>query len=252
MKKIITTLILLATCIFILPSCDKTDSNSFGSGSGSENGKGGSLARFIIVGDYLYVVDGNMLQSFSLSQPDNPVKISSLQVGFDIETIFSFQDKLFIGSKSALYIFSIANPAQPALLGQAQHLRACDPVVANDSIAYVTVRSGSTCGGTVNALLIYNIKQIMDPQQRNVVPLVSPYGLGMQDHNLFICDGSAGLKVYDITHPEMPTYKKGFTDAIFYDCIPYGNILICMINGGVAIYDISSIEDMKLLSKIMN
>ena len=250
MKKIITVLFLMASCLLILPSCEKSDSPSARSDSGT--GKGGSLARFIIVGDYLYVVDGNSLQTFTLSEPDNPIKITSLQVGFDIETIFSFKDKLFIGSKSALYIFSIANPAQPSLLGQASHFTACDPVVANDSIAYITIRSGSNCGGTVNALLVYDIKNIMNPQQKNSVSLVNPYGLGIQNHHLFICDGSAGLKVYDITNAEMPYYKKGFTDATFYDCIPYGNILICMIKGGIAIYDISSIENMKLLSKFMD
>src|SRR5690606_26062828 len=105
------------SCFLLLPSCEKGDSFAPG-GSDIGIGKGGSLARFIIVGDYLYVVDGNMLQTFSLSELDNPVKINSLQVGFDIETIFAFKDKLFIGSKSALFIFSIANPAQPGLLGQ--------------------------------------------------------------------------------------------------------------------------------------
>ena len=248
MKNILKTLLLITCCFLVLPSCEKSDSNSSAPDIGI--GKGGSLARFIIVGDYLYIVDGNTLQTFSLSELDNPIKISSLQVGFDIETIFAFKDKLFIGSKSALFIFSIANPAQPALLGQAQHFTACDPVVANDSIAYVTIRSGSNCGGTVNALLVYDIKNIMNPLQKNSVPLVNPYGLGLQNQHLFICDGSAGLKVYDVTNAEMPVYKKGFTDATFYDCIPYGNILICMVKGGIAIYDISSIENMKLLSKI--
>lgn len=249
MKKTFKTLLLAVSCFLLLPSCEKGDSFAPG-GSDIGIGKGGSLARFIIVGDYLYVVDGNMLQTFSLSELDNPVKINSLQVGFDIETIFAFKDKLFIGSKSALFIFSIANPAQPGLLGQAQHFTACDPVVANDSIAYVTIRSGSNCGGTVNALLIYGIKNILNPIQKNSISLVNPHGLGMQENHLFICDGTAGLKVYDISNGEMPSYKKGFTDGTFYDCIPYGNILICMIKGGVAIYDISSIENMKLLSKI--
>jgi len=249
MKKLFTILLFTGCCLALLPSCEKSEYASSDSASGI--GTGGSLARFIIVGDYLYVVDGDALHTFSLSQPVNPVKISSLQIGFEIETIFAFKDKLFIGSKSALYIFSIANPAQPEMLGRAEHFRACDPVVANDSIAYVTVRSGSNCGGTVNALLVYDVKNIMQPQQKNSIPLVNPYGLGVQQNYLFICDGSAGLKVYDITQPEMPTYKKGFSDGVYFDCIPYGNILICMIEGGIAIYDIYDIGNMQLVSKIM-
>lgn len=237
----------VCACAFLITSCDK-DSNPGEPGTGT----GGSLARFTIAANHLYVADGTTLHTYSLNDPSDPQKTASTPVGWEIETIFPWKDKLFIGSRDAMYIYSIANPDQPASLGMVSHLRACDPVIANDSIAYVTVRSGSTCGGTINALIVYDISQILYPDQRNAIPLINPHGLGMQGNHLFVCDGTNGLKVFDITQPYYPTQIQSLSGETFYDCIPYDDLLICMIGGGMALYDISDPNQINLLSKITN
>src|SRR5690606_33194815 len=124
--------ILLSTTL--LAACSK-DANSPGENVGV--GKGGSLARFTIAMNHLYVVDGSTLYTYSLADPNTPVKVSELAIGFNIETIYPWGDKLFIGSMDAMYIYSISNPATPNYLAMASHVRACDPVVANDTRAYV-------------------------------------------------------------------------------------------------------------------
>lgn len=235
----------VCTCAFLITSCDK-DNNPGEPGTGT----GGSLARFTIAANHLYIADGTTLHTYSLNDPSDPQKTGSTPIGWEIETIFPWKDKLFIGSRDAMYIYSIANPDQPASLGMVSHLRACDPVIANDSIAYVTVRSGSTCGGNINALIVYDIRQILYPDQRNAIPLTSPYGLGMQGNRLFVCDGTNGLKVFDITQPYYPTQIQSLNGETFYDCIPYDTLLICMIEGGMALYDISNPNQINLLSKI--
>lgn len=236
-------LALLGTAMF--SGCSK-DANI----SGAEVGKGGSLARFTIAQNHLYVVDGRDLHTFSLADPQNPIKVHSTNIGFDIETIYTWKDKLFIGSQQAMYIYSIANAAEPKLLGSASHVRACDPVVANDTVAYVTVRTGSNCGGDVNALLVYNLNYIMQPALMNTIAIDNPYGLGIQGNTLFVCDGSYGLRVYDISEAYYPTQFKKISGEKFYDCIPNGNMLICMIEGGMALYDISDRNNISLLTKI--
>jgi hypothetical protein len=238
----------VCVCAFLITSCDKDSNNPGETGTGT----GGSLARFTIAANHLYIADGTTLHTYSLNDPANPQKTSSTAIGWNIETIFPWKDKLFIGSRDAMYIFSIANPDQPASLGMVSHFRACDPVIANDSIAYVTVRSGSSCGGNINALLVYNIKQILAPDQRNAIPLVNPYGLGMKGNRLFICDGAEGLKIFDISIPYYPTQIEHITGDTFYDCIPYDDTLICMIQGGIALYDISDPMQINLLGKITN
>lgn len=229
-----------------LSSCDK-DNEAF---SGPDTGTGGSLARFTITLNHLYVVDNKQLHTFSISDPQNPIKVHVDDIGFDVETIYTWKDKLFIGSQSAMYIYSIADPGQPSLLGSASHVRACDPVVANDSIAYVTVRSGSNCGGDRNALYVYNLKNVLQPTQMNVVNLQNPHGLGIQDSTLFVCDDSYGLRVYNINQPYYPIQIQRIEGETFYDCIPNDNLLICMIKGGMAIYDISDRNNIVLKAKI--
>lgn len=229
-----------------LSSCQKGN-ESF---AGADVGTGGSLARFTISLNHLYVVDNRTLNTFSIADPQNPVKVAVDEVGFDVETIYTWKDKLFIGSRDAMYIYSIADPGRPSLLGTASHVRACDPVVANDSIAYVTVRSGSNCGGNINALYVYNVRQVLQPTQMNVINLQNPHGLGISDSTLFVCDDSYGLRVYNISQPYYPIQIQTVRGETFYDCIPDGNLLICMIEGGMAIYDITDRNNIYLKAKI--
>jgi len=253
-KSIAITLTVLAFALLCIGvySCDKDNSGNNISPS-SNSGTGGSLARFIVVGNYLYVVDHQNLVTFSLSNPGQAINVNTTQIGFNIETIFSWKDKLFIGSQSAMYIYSVSNPSAPAYLGEASHMRACDPVVANDSIAYVTVRSGSTCGGTVNALFVYDYKNPMNPVQKMEIPMANPQGLGLQDNTLFVCDREEGLAVYALENDYYnPDRIATITGETFYDCIPYGDLLLCMVDGGTALYDISDRNDIKQVAKIMN
>lgn len=230
-------------------SCTKNDSGGVNSVA-PNTGVGGSLARFTISGNYLYVVDHQNLVTFDISNAGNPVQKSITLIGFEIETIFPYKDKLFIGSQQAMYIYSIAKPGEPVFLSQATHVRACDPVVANDSVAYVTVRSGSDCGGDINALFAYNFENCQYPVEMSRINLTNPMGLGLQDSTLFVCDNDQ-LKVYslenDFYNPRQIATISGET---FYDCIPYDDILICMIKGGTAIYDISDRNNIKQISTI--
>jgi hypothetical protein len=253
MKKYIPYLLntlLLTLIITLFFSCNKSSNES---SFGPDTGTGGSLARFTIAQGCLYVVDNQNLNTFSLANPANPVSVNAIQVGFNIETIFAWKDKLFIGSQSAMYIYSIANPSTPRYLGEASHVRACDPVVANDSVAYVTVRSSSSCGGNINSLFVYDFRDALNPVQMDEIGLTNPQGLGLQGNTLFVCDNQNGLVVYSLEYnyykPQRVAVIEGET---FYDCIPDGNMLICMIEGGTAIYDISDRANIKQVAKITN
>jgi len=227
-------------------SCSKSES-----AMGPSTGTGGSLARFTIVGNYLYVVDHQNLSTFSIASPAAPASLSSFQIGFDIETIFAWKDKLFIGSQSAMFIYSIADPAQPRYLGEASHMRACDPVVANDSVAYVTVRSAGSCGGVINSLFVYDYRDALNPVQKAEIPMSNPQGLGLQGNTLFVCDNGNGLNIFSLEdNYYSPVKVATITGEVFYDCIPDGNVLICMVEGGTAIYDISDREHITQLAKI--
>jgi hypothetical protein len=251
MKTVITAfgfLILLCGGL----SCDKGSGGNISAGA-NPAGQGGSLARFTIVGNYLYTVDKQNLKVFLISDAANPVLKNTVAAGFDIETIYPFKDKLFLGSSTAVYIYSIDNPEQPAKLSTAispSVLRRCDPVVAKDSVAYATLRTSGPCGGVQSILAVYDVKDIINPKEVNKVLLSEPYGLGYTGNALFVCTGNS-LVVFDITNQYQPNIVKQITGNAFVDVIPYGNTLICWVRDGIVLYDISNKFNPVFISKII-
>jgi len=244
--------------VFILStliSCTKESTS--GNGGASATGAGGSTARFTIAGNYLYVVDNLSLKAFDISTNNSPVYKSKTDIGVNIETIFPYQDKLFIGSTSTMYIYSLIDPSKPERLGKAEYTirMSCDPVVARDSVAYATLRASGPCGGGQSALVVYNIKNISSPQLVRTISLFNPYGLGIKSNALYVCEGNSGLWIYNTTNAYDPVFVSNInvTGTIFYDVIPYGNILIAQVNDGFILYDIGTNPMQPVfLSRILN
>ncbi|WP_367392774.1 LVIVD repeat-containing protein [Lewinella sp. LCG006] len=166
-------------------------------------GIGGSLARFSIIGDYLYSVSDTDLDVISLQQAEAPQRVNTINLGWGIETIFPYQDKLFIGSNSGMFIFDNSNPAAPTQLSAFAHARACDPVFVKDNYAYVTLRDGSTCEGFVNQMDLVDITDLTNPILEKSFPMANPHGLTIRDNNLILCEGTHGLKAFDISDPKI-------------------------------------------------
>lgn len=253
MKKTLFPLILISLLFF---QCSKDVGSAFSTSNGGPQttGQGGSLARFAILGNYLYSVDEQQLKVFDISNAADPILKKTVDIGFAIETIFPFKDKLFIGSTSQVYIYSITNPENPQKLGTAispQVLRRCDPVVAKDTVAFATLRTNGPCGGTQSILAVYDIKDVTNPVQKATYPVSEPYGLGYSNDVLYVCDKFLGLVVLDISKPYQPGLIKAIKDGSYIDVIPYQNTLICWVTTGIILYDISNNRNPVLLAKII-
>jgi hypothetical protein len=198
-----------------------SDANSAG-GSGT----GGSLARFNINEDYLYVVDQNKLSVFNIAGLRNPELIKSEWVGRDIETIFYKENHLYLGSSSGMYIYSLEDPAAPQLKSMFSHILGCDPVVVKDDIAYVTIRGGNACGQEWSQLDVIDVADKSNPQLMKSYEMENPYGLGVKDDWLFVCDGTAGLKIYDTKNTPSLELTDHFQDINTYDVIPLEEVLL--------------------------
>lgn len=186
----------------------------------ASSGQGGSLARFNITGDFLYAVDSHNINVFDISDLDNPRDLEDVYAGFDIETIFNRDQYLFLGSMRGMYIYDISSPATPEFVSEFQHGTACDPVVVDESYAYVTLRGGNNCGALESGLFIVDISDITNPTLLIEYPMDEPYGLGIKDDKIFVCDGSSGLKVYDKTDVENLVQLDHFEDIVTFDVIP--------------------------------
>ena len=243
---------LMICSAILLVSCSKEGAVS---SSSSGNSTGGSLARFTLVGNYLYTINSQTLKTFNVSNPASPVLENTVSVGPDIETIFPFKDKLFIGSNQTMYVYSLSNPAKPVAVSGTNYVvpfRARDPVVANDTLAYSSLRNSDGFGGTLNVL---DIRNAQSPSVIARLPLsASPYGLGLADTALYLCTHSAGLAVYSLkTNASNPVLRKSINDGeTYYDVIPSGNLLYTWIEGGNSIFTIIDRMNPVLVSKTKN
>lgn len=242
----------IACCFLLIVSCNKSSDSNLNAISPGGSGQGGSLARFTISQNHLYVVDNRKLYTYSLANSQKPQLVNEKEIGMDVETIYPFKDKLFIGSQNAMYIYSLQDPSKPDYVGTASHVRACDPVVADNDVAYVTVRSGSSCGGTVNALVVYNIQNESYPYEVARRDMNNPWGLGIKNNRLYVCDGNSGLSIYDITNLENPQLVKTVSGESFYDVIATDDLLVCMIDGGTALYEYGSNDELIQVAKIID
>jgi len=213
-------------------------------------GKGGSLARFTIAGNYLYTLSGSALQLFDIKNPAAPSVWKKIEIGWDIETIFPYEDKLFIGGQEGMYIYDNSNPAEPDFISRFVHITSCDPVVVEGNHAYVTLRGGTRCGGWNNRLEIIDISAITNPKLIAGYPMNGPYGLGIDGGALFICDGLAGLKLFDASDPRNLKLIRNFRGIHPLDVILADERAIVVGKDGLYQYDYQDLENVEFISKI--
>lgn len=220
-------------------------------------GKGGSMARFALMGQYLYTVDITSLYAFDIQQPLTPVKKSKTNItggimgGGMIETIFPYRTSLFIGGQNGMYIFDAATPESPLPKGTFQHVKKCDPVVVENDIAYVTLRAGTTCSpNQESSLMVLDVKDLMNPTLIKSYPMTSPYGVGIDNGNLFVCEGTAGIRFMNADAPADIKLLNHLEGVNAFDVIPHNKRLLVTAKDGLYQYDYSNMQQPKLLSKI--
>ena len=185
-----------------------------------------------------------------ISDASKPKKASKVRVPFDVETLFAYKDNLYVGSSSGMYIYDKSTPTQPTRIVDFSHAQSCDPVVVSDDVAFVTLNTGSNCwnGRTgVNRLEMVDVKTPDKPKLIKAVDMWEPSGLGVDGKYLFICDGSSGLKVFDINKTDNNgtvniaiDVKESLGDINCYDVIAHENNLIVSNKENIRQFNYSS------------
>jgi hypothetical protein len=234
----------------LLQGCEKAGDSVNNNAPGS--GANGSITRFITYNNYLYIVDLNNLKSFDISNPSSPILRKTTNVGFNIETIFEYKGNLFIGSNDAIFIYGLANPAEPNLKSQFNYfIPGRDPVVALDSVAYSTTRNLFGSGGNLN---IVNIKNLDAPIGVGMLAMPSPYGLAVNQNALYVCNGANGISVFNRNNAYQPILERTFSlpNETFYDLIVRGNLMICYVEAGIILLNVSNPLVPTFISSIKN
>jgi len=236
---------------FVFFSCTKVteiDANGDSAISGKYN-------TMKIIGDYIYAVTDSELVTIDRSDAENSIEIDRQQISSRIENLYEAEGVLFVGSEVDMHIFKVADNGIPELQSSTQHIafsdevEVCDPVVANQDIAYVTLSSvqpdnSQPCGGeiVIDELRTYDVSDLTAPKLVNVQEMNSPQGLSIDGDLLFVTNLHANTMVYQVDH-------AGSTDLVAF--IPGGAHDVFAANGKVLIvskteikqYDYSNVSD---------
>lgn len=216
----------------------------------SSTGVNGSMSRFTIYQDNLYSVINNTMNIFNLTGNAPTKAAENIYIGWNVETIFSYKTNMFMGTPTGMIIYSVADPLKPVFQSSLQHVFGCDPVVVEDDIAWVTIRSGNNCGQNSNELIVVDVKDVKNPKQIVSYTMTNPKGLGIDNGTLFLCDD--GLKIFKANDPLtiMSNKLAHYKGMDGFDVIPYNKILMMIADDGLYQYDYTDINNIKSLSKL--
>lgn len=209
-------------------------------------GVGGSYAKFQIYNNALYTLDDYKLNTFDISDYNN-ITLSSVTymdswfTGI-LETTFIQREYLFIGATNGMHIVNLQDEFNPSYLSSFLHATGCDPVVVEGNTAYITVRGGNTCGSIEDQINVIDVSDISNPVEYSTYFLSSPYGLGIRNQVLYVCNDE-GIHVFDAQNPNEIELKNSYTTTI-KDVIPLSSHLIGV--GENVIYQFNYTDDFGL------
>lgn len=217
------------------PNCSGIGFFAGATSSGGAKAMAGSQARFAAVDNFLYAVTTRTLNIVDITQRNNPVQKGTMSVGWDVETIFPYENRLYLGAGSSMSVLDIQDPLNPVQLSWNGHWCSHDPVVVDGKNAYVTLHEANTCNGSVNQLEVYDLSNDLNPILRKTYPMKYPQGLSKDGNLLFVCDD--GLKIYDATDPAQMVLKLQLRAGDAYDVIAQNGLAI--VTGKQGIYQFS-------------
>ena len=216
-------------------------------------GTGGSMARFMLNDGFLYLIAHPwMIKTVDVEEAETMSVVDSVNVSRNMETLFMVEDKLFVGTTTGMLIYDISDAALPTYISSYNHISSCDPVVVDGQYAYATLRTGTRCANGQNLLDVIDISSITSPYLVKSYPLFNPHGLGVDGNLLFICDGDAGLKIYNKSDPLaiITNQIAHYPDFNTFDVIPMNGILMLIGNEGLYQYDYSDPQNITQISYI--
>lgn len=213
-------------------------------------GVGGSMARFTIWNEHLYILEPSRLNVFNIA--GDPFLVSEQWLSWNAETLFPYDNHLYVGTTTGMLIYDISSPSSPIWRSQFDHVLGCDPVVVSGDRAYVTLAGGRTCGNNVNTLDVVDISNKTLPTLIAAYPMTNPRGLGVDDDLVFVCDGPDGLKIYDRTddHAITDNLIRHYTNITTNDVIPFNGTLIMTSEEGIYQYSYTDASNITQLSFI--
>lgn len=178
-------------------------------------GTGGSYAKFQIFNNALYTIDEFRLFTFDITDYNNISLSAETWMGgwfggAELETTYILKNNLFIGATNGMHIVSLQNEFSPTYMSSFLHATGCDPVVVEGNTAYITVRGGNGCGAIEDQVNIIDVTDLSSPVEYSTYFLSSPYGLGVKDQVLYVCNDN-GINVFNAQNPNGITLENTYS-----------------------------------------
>ena len=201
--------------------------------------RGTPATCFSLYDNYLYAVANYQVNILDLSGEKPEKAAENVFIG-NAETVFSYRDKLFVGTPSELAIYSVEDPLHPVFYSQIMHVYSnCNPFAVDGDWVYVTIHSGNLCGQNTDQLKVFDISDARSPEEVASYDMNRPKGLAINNGMLFLCD--AGLKIFNAGDPTslLNNPFTYYTQVDGYDLAFFDNILLVIADNGLYQYDYS-------------
>jgi len=218
----------------IIPT--STVPSSFTSGRSTLNKIAVDYGHVYVLGDdELYVLSNNYN---SLNY------VKTVGVGSDMETVYSENGRLFLGSETAMYIYSAANPSSPTQVSVYSHVQSCDPVLPYADVSYITLRSNGSGGCSSvddDQLVVVDISDESEPEEIESILMDTPYGMAVINQHLFVGQGNNGLTIFNAVNPHSIYQAVTYNNITAYDIMrhptnPY--VILMTSDNGLEQYSI--------------
>lgn len=208
--------------------------------------------RFTIQDNYLYTTNVGTLEIFDLKKTSRMTAAASLDVGDISFSFYAYQNKLFVGSYENIVIYDNTNPLAPRLVSKIDSAFSCDKIAIHNNIAYTTQRTGTICGGNQNRLKLFDISNATTPRFMKSFPLDVPRALSIDFPILYVCEGTGGFKVFDVSDTatidqHLLSFEK---DIQANNVILSGKTVIITATDGLYQLDATDPKNLRRLSKI--
>jgi len=220
--------------------------------AGINIGTGGSYAKFQIYNNALFTIDDYKLNTFNITDYNSISKVSETWLGGwfggELETTFILKDYMFIGATNGMHIVGLQDEFNPIYTSSFTHATGCDPVVVEGNTAYITVRGGNTCGAIEDQVNVIDVTDINTPVEYSTYFLSSPYGLGIKNHILYVCNDS-GINVFDAQNPNEIVLQNTI-ETTSKDVIPLSSHLIAVGENVIHQYNYTDNFGLELISTL--
>jgi len=199
-----------------------------------------------VVDTLLYTNLGNSLKIIDISDPSNPVEVSSLFIDILIIDLTVSGDYAYIADWGAAYVVDISNPFEPEITDSydvPHQLGSPSGIDINDNtVCY----SDDTWG--------MRVIDVSDPYDIQEIGFVEPQGsvrrVDVCGDYVYCADVLTGLRIIDASDPENPVETAFYESptGIAYDVKVQENIVYLADSSGVVILDCSDPTSPEVLS----